>query len=137
MMHRFKDDVDAAMDALHRELDELKIGGATSQPAAAASMLSMVNATTADAEDLQETLQESIDRQAPGNREKLVGWFQDLFKTLKKASRHLWELIRGLLRPKEWAVKGEIKAVPGFAKAEIEIKFGPDPAIQFQAPSPA
>jgi hypothetical protein len=46
-----------------------------------------------------------------------------LLGLVKRALRDLWNIISGLLTPKEWTLKGGLK-IPLLADAAIEIKFG-------------
>lgn len=52
---------------------------------------------------------------------KLIGWLQ---QKLARIEKEFWELVTGLLKPKEWTLKGEGKIIPFLAKGGIEIKFG-------------
>jgi len=112
-LDRFVVDADALTDHLNQQVDELRHGGT------GASAVLATQSLQRDAADLRDEVEQAL----PGEGQSR--WFRRLFKWLGKAASYLWELIAGLARPKEWSIRGEFKVVPFFAKAEMEIKFGP------------
>lgn len=112
-LDRFVEDANAFAGHLSQQVDELRHGG-TGASAVLATQSLQCGATD---------LQDEVEQARPGEGQSR--WFRRLFKWLKKVASYLWELIAGLARPKEWSIKGKVE-VPVFAKAEMEIKFGPD-----------
>lgn len=43
-----------------------------------------------------------------------------------KVSRHLWQVIAGMLTPQSWTLQGGV-SIPGLANAQVSITFGPGP----------
>ena len=58
---------------------------------------------------------------------KVWDWLRDHVKPIiEKVSKHLWQLICGLVTPKSWTIGGELgTGILGLASVKVSITFGP------------
>jgi hypothetical protein len=126
-----KIEVDRTCDYLVVELRILTQGRGQAQLRASVSMNLALETLIHRAEDLKEDLlsegpstnqdQDAIKPDVSTVRRLL----ERLLKPLLEAKDNLWSLISSLLTPKEWTLKGDVKAIPFFVSGGMEIKFGP------------
>ncbi|MGK5739267.1 hypothetical protein [Micromonospora sp. URMC 103] len=125
-LEQFMEDVSVSCDFLTDQLRILVTQDTDAQSRAVASMALAMQSLQTEVTEFQDELSSPdwADHEITVTPPRKAAAFTRILQLIRKAMGYLWNLISGLLKPKEWSIKGELKAIPLLAKAEVEIRFG-------------
>ncbi|SCE84752.1 hypothetical protein GA0070607_2306 [Micromonospora coriariae] len=123
----FIENVNVSCDFLTDQLRALLVQDGETQSQAVSSMALAMQSLQTEVTEFQHELNnpDGVDQEVTITSPHKTAGFARILQRIRKAMGYLWDLISGLLKPKEWSIKGELKAIPFLAKAEVEIRFGP------------